>query len=575
MRDLIRNYKNTISGKIPNDSGSETDPLVSSCNSTSTCTSQDDCMFNDTEFSDYETEKPKIGTSVSLPFSYQNGRGKPEKFIGNYRSISIDGFHKEETDVGRYQFISNLGNAFSASCTSLLSKSLEYQEMGGTKSIKTQSSLVTIFAIWNTTMGSSLLAMAWGMEKAGLIPGIIINILVAGFCLYTCYVLLKINENHGVIGQNNEVSELCRMLIGKWAEVIAKVFSLVVLIGANIVYWVLMSNFLYNSVQLFYDYLFPSSVTLDSNDTLLCPSASVWNVSNTNSNYVLQPDVPKTGFARFWDLYSTVPVILGIIMFPLLNFKSPTFFTKFNSLGTTSVMYLLIFAAVKATSWGINIPGWQSLFNLKTTFCALSGMLSLSYFIHNIIISVMRSNSNQENNVRDLSIAFGLVTFTYLFLGIAFYITFPLAKSCIQDNILDNFNKRDTLTIIARLLLLFQLVTVFPLISFMLRNDIFTNVDLFFKNYSPGHFSYVKVVILNLGIIAVCILFACFLPKIGTLIRYTGALSGMVYIFLLPSLLKIASLRKEGQLTVFKLVFQLCIIGLGVLNLISQFFIAD
>lgn len=34
---------------------------------------------------------------------------------------------------------------------------------------------------------------------------------------------------------------------------------------------------------------------------------------------------------------------------------------------------------------------------------------------------------------RDLSIAYGLVTATYVVIGVAFYLTFPLAKTCIQD----------------------------------------------------------------------------------------------------------------------------------------------
>lgn len=124
-------------------------------------------------------------------------------------------------------------------------------------------------------MGSSLLAMSWGLEKTGLFPGIFIILFMGALCLYTSYLLLKVNEDHGknnnklfvdifnrkivcllgLMGQNLEVPDLCRMLLGKWAEVIAKVFSLVVLIGANIVYWILMSNFLYNSVLFLYSKL--------------------------------------------------------------------------------------------------------------------------------------------------------------------------------------------------------------------------------------------------------------------------------------------------------------------------------
>ena len=35
-----------------------------------------------------------------------------------------------------------------------------------------QSSLVTIFAIWNTMMGTSMLSMAWGLQQSGFILGI-------------------------------------------------------------------------------------------------------------------------------------------------------------------------------------------------------------------------------------------------------------------------------------------------------------------------------------------------------------------------------------------------------------------
>lgn len=65
------------------------------------------------------------------------------------------------------------------------------------------------------------------------------------------------------------------------------------------------------------------------------------------------------------------------------------------------------------------------------------------------------------------------------------------------------------------------------------------------------------------------------LPYFLLIFRYTGALSGLVYIFMLPSLLKIASLRKEKALTNFKLTFYVFIIILGFFNMFSQFFITD
>lgn len=420
-------------------------------------------------------------------------------------------------------------------------------------------------------MGSSLLAMAWGLEKAGFVPGIVLILAVGAICLYTSYVILKINERHGLY-RNSEVHDLCRILLGKWAEVIAKIFSLIVLIGANIVYWILMSNFLYHSVHFIYTNIFSYEDAPYNNQTVICPKQEK---NDSIPGVLINIAGGHQIFDQIWSLYSTVPLFLAVIMFPLLNFKSATFFTKFNSLGTISVAYLLIFVAVKGGIWGINIPSWSIEFELKNTFCALSGMLSLSFFIHNIIISIMKNNRHQEKNGRDLSIAYGLVTFTYLFIGVVFYITFPMVKTCIEDNILNNFPKNDVMTIVARVLLLFQLFTVFPLMAFMLRNDIIMNLTAILKWDCFSEFSYFRVIILNGIVVTVCILFACFLPRIGTLIRYTGALSGMVYVFTLPSLLKIASLRRDQILTTPKLIFYSSIIVLGAINLFSQFLIND
>lgn len=53
-----------------------------------------------------------------------------------------------------------------------------------------------------------------------------------------------------------------------------------------------------------------------------------------------------------WDLRNTVPVFLALLIFPLLNFNSTTFFTKFNSLGEYTT--LVIF----------NVPSEYSLNNI-------------------------------------------------------------------------------------------------------------------------------------------------------------------------------------------------------------------
>lgn len=67
-------------------------------------------------------------------------------------------------------------------------------------------------------------------------------------------------------------------------------------------------------------------------DSLICLKDVLYNKSNLSSINIT-PTTESSAFQKIWDLYTTVPIILGIVMFPFLNFKSPTFFTKFNSFG--------------------------------------------------------------------------------------------------------------------------------------------------------------------------------------------------------------------------------------------------
>jgi len=129
---------------------------------------------------------------------------------------------------------------------------------------------------------------------------------------------------------------------------------------------------------------------------------------------------------------------MAIIILPVICFKSATFFTKFNALGTVSVFYIMTFVTMKATSWGLNVefddrtsPYFVPLVN--NNFPALTGILALALFLHNCVVSIMKSNQNQSNNGRDLAIAYVLVAATYVGIGATFYLSFPLEKNCIAD----------------------------------------------------------------------------------------------------------------------------------------------
>ncbi|KAI8439162.1 hypothetical protein MSG28_013009 [Choristoneura fumiferana] len=169
-----------------------------------------------------------------------------------------------------------------------------------------QSSLVTIFSVWNTIMGSSLLTMAWGVERAGLPAALVLVALMAALCLYT---------RMCCCGSTGTTA-----LLGAWPARVAHVFSLLVLLGANVVYWILITNFFYFTVNYLADLASPNATAYPT--ALLCPKQA-----GVNGSLI----IPEPHDASpYWGLHTTAPFYVALLVFPLLNFKNVSFFTKFN-----------------------------------------------------------------------------------------------------------------------------------------------------------------------------------------------------------------------------------------------------
>uniref|UniRef100_A0A8C2C280 Neutral amino acid transporter 9 n=1 Tax=Cyprinus carpio TaxID=7962 RepID=A0A8C2C280_CYPCA len=378
-------------------------------------------------------------------------------------------------------------------------------------------SIVTIFAIWNTMMGTSILSMPWGIKQAGFTLGIIIIVLMGLLTLYCCYRVLKSTKSIPYVDTSDwEFPDVCKYYFGGFGKWSSLVFSLVSLIGAMVVYWVLMSNFLFNTGKFIY------SECLFSPPFLICSA--------------------------------------GLM---------------FTFLGTLSVVYLIFLVTYKAIRLGFHLDfHWfdSSVFfvpEFRSLFPQLTGVLTLAFFIHNCIITLMKNNRHQENNVRDLSLAYLLVGLTYLYVGVLIFAAFPsppLSKDCIEPNFLDNFPSSDVLVFVARTGLLFQMTTVYPLLGYLVR------VQLMGQLFGDHYPSFLHVFILNIFVVGAGVLMARFYPNIGSIIRYSGAICGLALVFVLPSLIHMISLQRRGELRWPSAVFHGFLVVLGVANLFGQFF---
>lgn len=449
-------------------------------------------------------------------------------------------------------------------------------------------SIVTIFAIWNTMMGTSILSIPWGIKQAGFTLGIIILIAMGLLTLYCCYRVLKSPKSIPYVDTTEwEFPDVCRYYLGAFGKWSSLIFSLVSLLGAMVVYWVLMSNFLFNTGKFIYNYVHnvnmsDSEYGTNGSERVICPfpdfhpggngSMDVVYVGGGNGN-----TTPPAGgdFDQWWSKTNTIPFYLIALLFPLLNFRSASFFARFTFLGTISVIYLIFLVTLKAWRLGFHLefhwfePSKAFVPEFRLLFPQLTGVLTLAFFIHNCIITLMKSNKNQQNNVRDLSVAYLLVGMTYLYVGVLIFASFPspeLSKECIEPNFLDNFPSSDVMVFVARAFLLFQMTTVYPLLGYLVRVQVMSQ---FFGTHYPG---FCHVLVLNVFIVAAGVLMAKYYPNIGSIIRYSGAMCGLALVFVLPSLIHMVALKRRGELRLPSALFHSLLILLGVANLLGQFF---
>ena len=159
----------------------------------------------------------------------------------------------------------------------------------------------------------------WAIQQAGFALGCGTIFAMMLLTLYTCSIILHRGQNGYLNGEAVEFSDVVRHYLGEGAYRLASCFSIMTLWGAGMVLWVLMTSFLGNILTYFEESHGPHA----SGDQF---STSLWN-----------PHV--------------VPLYLIVLLFPLMCVKDISFFTKFNSLGVLSIIYMLFFV-VFTTAYG-------------------------------------------------------------------------------------------------------------------------------------------------------------------------------------------------------------------------------
>lgn len=123
-------------------------------------------------------------------------------------------------------------------------------------------------------------------------------------------------------------------------------------------------------------------------DYIHCDLKNNGNVSHNSQSPTLF--LTTSIFQELWDSQKTAPFFLIVLLFPLVNFKSPTFFTKFNALGTFHRVSSIIW-------WCINYIVTNSV--RERTYTLAVGTISVLYLIGFITYKAIRWGFHMDFNV--------------------------------------------------------------------------------------------------------------------------------------------------------------------------------
>jgi len=180
-------------------------------------------------------------------------------------------------------------------------------------------------------------------------------------------------------------------------------------------------------------------------------------------------------------------------------------------------------------------------------FFITAGVLTLSFFVHNCVILIIKNNRHEENNVRDLGLGYLAVGTCYFFIGLLGFFGFSgngFPQGAIEQNALDMFQATNPFAFVIRCVLFVQMTTVYSMVAYLIRSQLFT----FF--YNTDFPSRKVVVIFSLLITALTTIVAMVYPNVGSIVGYFGAICGLYFIYLTPVLMRMYLNRNKATMSI-------------------------
>lgn len=407
------------------------------------------------------------------------------------------------------------------------------------------SSASIIFTLWTTMMGSTLLVLPYCFHLVGWLLGAVIALACAGVSQRTSMIIIK----HGMElkSQSAEFADLAEVYLGRAGWNTALTTSVFVLLGAATA----MHQYLSSSLlQLIEDGTKEGGLGMKEG------LEAIFGVGSASSTGV------------------TLVVLVAIL--PLASLPTMRLLARFNMLGVVCIVIILIFAVVSAAVAGVS-PKALELDELAkpASIGIVLGIFSLSFFIQNCALTIMRAAAVPKDNQRNLTVAFVLVYLTYTGFGVLGNICPPLGNGLAlglpgkgggKDSFLGLTQPESIapMLVLARFAVVMQCVTVLPVLVYIIRAQLFT--AFYFKNPYPGLLPVVCINVVTLACTsAVCISGV----HISDVLRFTGAFAAFVCVYAVPACVQ---WQQETPSRLRRGVIAAVLFGIGTGGVVMQFF---
>lgn len=373
-----------------------------------------------------------------------------------------------------------------------LTKRSKIQEVKKSFLTKKNSSIKTIFTIANTMVGSAIVVFPLIFSTSGLLTSLIVLLFVGAISCKTC--LLEIV--HFKMSEMDFPDAIKRILGRKWFLAYS-LCSVLLLFITGIIYFILICNMLYP----FLKYI------LDSAGASIAPMDSI-------------------EFGRFSFQYTGI--IMIVVCFFLFSLKDLKIILKMGQYGIISIIIFFVYIIVRGFMNLENVTA-DNVKIFTSDIANLCGVFALSFFIHNIIIPIMKNNREEKKNSRDVILGYLLTAFFYGLIGI--FGTLSIAGVDLNgkkaNTVLDYFNP-NVGTAIIEILLFLQLLSVEPILWYVARSQFF---NLIYKN-EPIPEKY--FILSNVVFSGFCILIQILNVDPTLIISLNGAICGFLLVYIIP-----------------------------------------